>query len=132
MKMFRIQLLSLYFCLLAPMVKGQQNAGAEQAFQPQMNLSARQLMIQWDSGSFTSNQSWASAILNKYQDKIVNVTWIPSNSQAVLVHFQEGKLQEEDLLQVMEMEGVPSPYFISNGRKFLLAQDKTLVNEPLK
>ena len=132
MKMFRIQAISLYFCLIAPMVKGQQNTGMEQAFQPQVNLSARQLMIQWDSGSFVSNQSWATSIMNKYQGKIVQVNWIPSNNQAVLVHFQDGKLQEEDLLQVMEMEGVPSPYFISNGRKFLLAQDKTLVNEPLK
>jgi hypothetical protein len=114
------------------MVKGQSNTGVEQAFQSQVNLSARQLMIQWDSGSFISNQSWATAVLNKYQDKMVNVTWIPANNQAILVHFQDGKLQEEDLLQVMEMEGVPSPYFISNGRKFLLAQDKTLVNEPLK
>ncbi len=132
MKMFRVQAISLYFCLLAPIVKGQSNSGVEQAFQPQVNLSARQLMIQWDSGSFFSNQTWAAAVLNKYHDKIVNITGIPANGQAVLVHFQDGKLQEEDLLQVMEMEGVPSPYFISNGRKFLLAQDKTLVNEPLK
>jgi len=132
MKMFRIQAISLYFCLLAPMVKGQQNTGSEQAFQPQVNLSVRQLLVQWDSGSFVSNQSWVTSVLNKYQDKIVNITGNPANGQAVLVHFQDGKLQEEDLLQVMELEGVPSPYFISNGRKFLLAQDNTIVNEPVK
>ena len=72
------------------------------------------------------------AVLNIYRYKMANITLILAHNRVLLVHFQDGKLQEEDLLQVMEMEGVPSPYFISNGRKFLLAQDKTLVNEPLK
>lgn len=132
MKMFRFQALSLYLCLLAPIVKGQHNPASDQSGTPMQTLSSRQLVVQWDSGTFQANQSWANSVTVKYQEKVGRITLIPSTNKAVMVHFQDGAVREEDLLQVLEMEGLPSPYFIFYGRKYLLDQDKHLVNEPVK
>lgn len=132
MKMLRIQVIITYLCLIAPIAKGQQNTGSEQATAPAQSLNLRQLMVQWDSGVFPVTQTWTSAVTAKYQHKIDRFVLVPSFSNAIMVHFKEGNIKEEDLLQVLEMEGVPSPYFITNGRKYMLGQDKYLVNEPVK
>lgn len=132
MKMLRIQVIITYLCLIAPIAKAQQSPDSNQSGSPAQSLFSRQLMVEWTSGAFPVTQTWTSGVTAKYQHKIERFVLVPSNNNAVMVHFQDGKILEEDLLQLLELEGIPSPYFISNGRKYLLGQDKTMVNEPVK
>jgi hypothetical protein len=90
------------------------------------------ISVHWQAG--VSEKLLLDAANNleiKYPEKIISAS-IDNHLKVINVVFKSALLTNEDLLQIIQMEGVMKPYFILQQRKYFLNTSGSIVFDFIK
>lgn len=124
----------VFFCALVCIseISLSQSIGAKYNQPGAGDLNVINLMVEWPSiSNAVTVQQLAVNIHSKYTEKFLSVTPAP-NASGLNFQYNSGLMDEENILQIVRMEGVQSAYCLKGHSRMFLNAEGQLQTEEIK